>query len=117
MDSYSRLTRVNELLKREIAGIIEKNIDYSEGLLVSVTEVDTASDLRQAKVYISILGNQEEKEIVLQKLEEKRPFIQRTISKNITLKHTPVLTFYFEKRIKEGDRVLSIIEEIEKREK
>ena len=57
MKSAPRITRVNELLKREIANLIEKYIEHKKDCLISVTEVNTTPDLRQAKVHISILGD------------------------------------------------------------
>ncbi len=115
-----RIARVNELLKREIAGIIEHECISVPGILVSVVKVHTSSTLRNATVYVSVFGskgieNPEERAIAL--LEQRRGDIQHCISKNIILKYTPVLRFAVDHNIEEGDRVLSILRDLEKNDK
>ncbi|MBN1864064.1 MAG: 30S ribosome-binding factor RbfA [Victivallales bacterium] len=109
-----RMLRVNELLKREIADLLER-IDFPiHGAIVSVSEVVSTPDLRHAKVHMSILGaNEPLQKDIIRFLRGKRPFLQKQISKDITLKYTPVLSFDLDSRIEEGDKVLAIISEIE----
>ncbi|MCF7791706.1 MAG: 30S ribosome-binding factor RbfA [Victivallales bacterium] len=118
MRGNSRMPRVNELLKREIAEQIEKNIELGN-CLVSVTEVDVAPGLRNAKVFISILGPKDssEKQKILNKIENLRGLIQEQMSKKVILKYTPVLHFKLDNRVETGDRVLSILQELEEEEK
>ena len=111
--SAPRMTRVNELLKREIADLIEKYIEHRKGCLISVTEVKTTPDLRQAKVHISILGGENEKKELMSNLQKKRTFIQQQASRHITLKYTPVIDFVYDKRIESGDKVLAILNQLE----
>ena len=109
-----RILRVNELLKREIADLIER-VDFSlEGCLVSVSEVNVSPDLRQAKVYISVFGGDESIRVkVMRFLRDSRGMLQRRIASDIVLKYSPVLTFISDTRIEKGDRVLAILEELE----
>ena len=116
MKKYSRMSRVNELLKQEIADAIEKKIEHKKDCLISVTEVDTTQDLKQAKVYISIIGAEASRRVVFRALEKSRVFLQQSIAHDVKLKYTPVLEFVFDKRIEAGDRVLSIIKELETNE-
>lgn len=118
MGEADRLTRVNELLKREIADKLEKCLIFSgNGALVSVTEVKTSVDLRNATVFISIFvpknGNKHE---IWNEILEKRIEIQRNIAKNLKFKHTPVISFKLDERLEEGDRVLQILNEMEENE-
>jgi len=111
--SAPRITRVNELLKREIADLIERHIEHKNDCLISVTEVSTTPDLRQAKVRISILGDDDAKKGLMKVLQKKRSFIQQLVARNITLKYTPVIEFHYDSRIELGDKVLAMLNEID----
>lgn len=117
MSTVPRMTRVNELLKRELADLIKKNVEYSGDCLVTITEVDTTPDLRHAKVFISILGknNDDEKQDILRKIIDKRGLLQNLMSSHVTLKYTPVLDFKLDSRIEKGDKVLAILQELEEK--
>jgi len=119
MKNYSRLDRVNELLRREIADLLERMDFHMENCLVTVSEVVASPDLRHAKVFISILGGKKvsQKEKVLHFMERHRHHLQTKISKDIIMKYTPVLEFIIDDSIEQGDRVLSIISEMEKEQK
>ena len=109
-----RMIRVNTLLKQEIAEVLERIKFDLQQCLVSVREVDVSPDLRHAKVYISILGgNENVNKEVLKFLRKERGFLQRKISKDIVLKYTPVLEFTCDKNIEAGDKVLAILNDLE----
>ncbi len=117
MKNFNRIDRVNALLKREIANILEKDLEHLEGCLVSVTEVKTSPDLRTAKVLLSILGNDETKDKVLKAVFKKKSYIQNKMVSAVKLKYTPVLSIEIDKSVETGDRILSIINELETEEK
>lgn len=119
MKNYSRLDRINELLKREIADLMERLDFRIENCLVTVSNVNITPDLRHAKVFISILGktNESTKTKILHFLSNNRHHLQAKISKDIVIKYTPVLEFVIDETIQKGDRVLEIISEMEKGEK
>jgi len=112
-----RIARVNELLKREIADILERQSITLPGVLISVIKVHTSSTLKNATVYVSLLkpknAPEDIEEQALNLLEQRRTEIQRLISKSVILKYTPVLRFTADHNIEEGDRVLSIIRGLE----
>lgn len=113
MGAPERLTRVNELLKREIADLLERDRIVTD-CLVSVTSVDVAPNLRHAKVYVSIFGRDAEgKKEILKLISKQRKDIQHKIASHIHLKYTPVLEFYIDNNLENGDRVLSILSELE----
>jgi ribosome-binding factor A len=93
---------------------VEKE-DFGESCLVSVTGVKSSCDLRNAHVGISVFGGGDEaKRKAIRILLKHRADIQRKIARDLTLKYTPVLRFELDSNIENGDRVLSLLEEMEK---
>ena len=113
--SHDRIARVNEILKREIADIIEKRGVGGGDTLVSVTKVHASESLRTATVYVSVFGSKPPEEI-LRALNKLRPDIQHNVSRHVILKYTPVLHFVHDMNLEEGDKVLSLIRELEENE-
>jgi ribosome-binding factor A len=109
-----RLQRVRELLKREIGEAVRREFHVAEAGLITVNDVDLAGDLKSATVFISILGNPDQQKRGFQLLNEHRVRIQGFIGKAVVLKYTPKLKFVFDDSIVRGNRVLQIIEELEK---
>ena len=109
-----RLQRVRELLKRAIGEAVRREFHVSECGLISVNDVDVAGDLKTATVFISILGNPDQQKRGFQMLNDHRIRIQGLVARAIVLKYTPKLKFAFDDSIVRGNRVLQIIEELEK---
>ena len=109
-----RLQRVRELLKREIGEAIRREFHVSEAGLISVNDVDLAGDLKTATVFISILGNPDQQKRGFQLLNEHRIRLQGFIGRAVVMKYTPRLKFIFDDSIVRGNRVLQIMEELEK---
>ena len=109
-----RLQRVRELLKREIGEAVRREFHVSDAGLISVNDVDVAGDLKSAVVFISILGNADQQKRGFQLLTEHRIRIQNLVARSIVLKYTPTLKFIMDDSIVRGNRVLQIIEELEK---
>lgn len=113
MKENMRIVRINELLQHEIANILERIIERKSGSLVSVTEVKTTPDLKFAKVYISILGPLEPKREIFKAIQKNRALIQASIASVIRIKYTPVLDFTLDKRLEAGDKVISMINDMD----
>lgn len=110
-----RLVRVNTLLQHEVAQQLfrvmnDRGFDVSA---VTVTGVETSSDLRSAKVLISIRGTPEKQQEMMQQIAGHRVEIQEIVGRNVILKYTPRLTFELDPSIARGDHVLQIIAEME----
>jgi ribosome-binding factor A len=105
---------VRELLKREIGEAVRREFYVGECGLISVNDVDVAGDLKSATVFISILGNPEQQKRGFQLLAEHRVRIQGLVGRAVVLKYTPMLKFVFDDSIARGNRVLQIIEELER---
>jgi ribosome-binding factor A len=112
--SSRRLDRVNELLKHELGEIIRRDFNLAQTGLVSVNAVETAGDLRSAKVFVSVLGKPDQQKHARQQLDEQRIRIQNEIGRAIVLKYTPTLTFILDDTIEKANRVLSILDDLER---
>ena len=108
------MQRVRELLKRAIGETIRREFPVSEAGLVSVNDVDVSGDLHSAVVFISILGTAEQQKRGLHLLTRHRKRIQGLVARSVVLKYTPTLKFQVDASVVRGNRVLEIIEELEK---
>jgi ribosome-binding factor A len=108
------LERVRELLKREIGEVIRREIPVDQAGLVSVNDVQCAGDLKSARVFVSVLGNQIQQKHAMELLSQHRVRIQGLVGRAIVLKYTPTLTFVVDDSVVRGNRVLQIIEELER---
>jgi len=109
-----RHERVRELLKRELSAIILREFPVTEAGLVTVNEVSVAGDLHSATVYVSIVGTAEQQRRGLALLGKHRRRVQRMVGRAVILRYTPALRFVIDDSVARGDRVLQIIEEIER---
>lgn len=109
-----RLERVRELLKRAIGEAIRREFNVSDVGLISVNDVDCAGDLKSATVFVSILGNANQQKHALAKLTEQRSRIQELMAKAVVLKYTPVLKFVVDDSVVRGNRVMQILDELDK---
>ena len=109
-----RIQRVRELLKRAIGEVIRREFPVSEAGLVTVNDVDVSGDLHSAVVFISILGNADQQKRGMALLAQHRPRIQDLMARAVVLKYTPKLRFVLDDSVLRGNKVLQIIEELEK---
>jgi ribosome-binding factor A len=107
-----RLPRVNELIKRELGELMIRECRFT-AQLVTVREVDVSPDLKHAHVYISVIGNEDERNQALATLHAERKQLQQAIAKRVVLKFTPQLHFKIDAAAERGDRVLNILSELE----
>ncbi len=106
-----RISRVNELLKREISSYIERNFEFPN-TLVTVHDVDVVHDFRAAKVYIGVIGTDGQTQVVLDKLNHKHGAIQNAVMKRVVLRQTPHLSFTVDDSVERGVRIMNILDEI-----
>lgn len=107
----NRLARVSEVLRREISAAVRREIQFSAAL-VTIHEVDITPDLRQAHVFVSVMGAPAQQQDVMRSLEEARPALQALVARRVVLKHTPHFHFHLDASIERGSRVLSIMTEL-----
>ncbi|MFO7937262.1 MAG: 30S ribosome-binding factor RbfA [Kiritimatiellia bacterium] len=109
--SVKRLDRVNSLLRREIGEALYQVFageDFDLGS-VTVTEVNCASNLRNAIVRVSIFGHDEERGRMINRLSRKAKDLQAVINRDLKLKYTPRLQFKLDLSLEKGDHVLDIL--------
>ncbi|VGO12314.1 Ribosome-binding factor A [Pontiella desulfatans] len=111
-----RLIRVNELLKREIAEDLYRNFAGSDfdAAAITVTRVECAPDLRDANVFVSIFGHEDNRDGMISYLNRHRQEIIRLMVKRVKLKYTPRLHFVHDESLEGGDHILSMLAEMER---
>ena len=106
-----RMRRVNEAVREALAEAIGELKDPRIGF-VTVTGVDTSTDLRQARVYVSVLGNERKREKTLAGLESAHGVLQARLASELRMKRTPQLTFQYDPTVVEGVRMAQLIDEL-----
>ena len=109
-----RHARVRELLKRAIGEAVRREFNVDEVGLITINDVDVGGDLKSAVAFVSILGNAGQQKRGLQVLEENRLRLQGLVAKSVVLKYSPTLKFIVDDSIVRGNRVLQILDELEK---
>ena len=103
------MDRVNELLKREISSVLQRDFEW-KGLLVTVNSVEVSQDLKDARVYVGVLGGHEERGIG--RLNGERGSIQGRVMKRVVLKNTPVLRFIGDDSVVRGVDIVNLLDEV-----
>jgi ribosome-binding factor A len=108
-----RIERVNNLLRREISELIQRQVkDPRLDAFVTVTEVDTSPDLKYAKVFVSCISGRQEEPKTLKVLNAAAGFLRTELAKNLRLRRIPELNFYWDDSIEHGDRILRLIDQV-----
>lgn len=108
-----RVQRINELIREEISELLRREVkDPRLTGIISVTEVDTSPDLRNAKIYISVMGTGEEKKMAEQGLSAASGFIRRGLGERLSLRRVPELRFELDESIERGSRLIQLIDEV-----
>ncbi|MBI0578499.1 MULTISPECIES: 30S ribosome-binding factor RbfA [Bacillaceae] len=112
-----RANRVGEQMKKELSDIIGRKIKDPRIGFVTVTDVQVTGDLQQAKVYISVLGDDEQKENTLKGLAKAKGFIRTEIGHRIRLRKTPEIIFEFDESIDYGNRIENLLHQLHHEDK
>ena len=109
-----RTQRINELLRQELSWLLAKEMnDPRLPLLVTITHVEVAADLRYARVFVSIMGSDEEKRSVVRILQAAAGFLQRSLKPRLALRYVPGLSFRLDESIEEGARMLQTMDRLD----
>ncbi len=107
-----RGVRVNELIRREISLLLHTRYkDQSVG--ITITGVDVAPDLRQARIAYSVLGDEEAVRLAGRFLEKNKESLRRAVGKAVVLKYLPHFRFYYDESLGRGARVMELLDEID----
>lgn len=112
--SNIRVHRVAEQLKKELGAIFQFELKDPRIGFVTVTGVEMSGDLQQAKIYLSILGSEEQKEASLKAIAKASGFIRSEVGKRIRLRHTPELIFNIDESIEYGSKIEKLLDDINK---
>lgn len=107
-----RTDKVNELLRREIGTTIQRDFEFP-GTIVTVIDVDVTDDLKEAKVWIGVVGRMAPAQ-VLEKLNTRRALVQTAVAKRVVLRNTPRLTFRLDDSAQRGVDLVNLLDDIDK---
>jgi ribosome-binding factor A len=107
-----RMRRINEVLREVVGATISELSDPRIGF-VTVTSVETSPDLRAAKVYVSVLGSDEEREETMSGLGSSHGVLQAKIAAETRMKRTPTLSFHYDATVEQGMRISRLLDEEE----
>ena len=105
-----RMRRVDEAVREVLSDAITLKVKDPRIGFVTVTAVETAPDLRRARVYVSVLGNASVRKRSLQGLESAHGVLQRMVARELRLKHTPTLEFLYDDTTERGFRIAELID-------
>jgi ribosome-binding factor A len=105
-----RMRRVDEAIREVLSEALAAGLKDPRIGFVTVTSVDTSPDLRQARVYVSVLGDARAREDTLDGLASAAGFLQRVVA-GLRLRHTPALSFHYDESIDHGMRIGALLRE------
>lgn len=105
------MRRVDEALREVLSDAIASDLQDPRVGFVTVTGVKTSPDLRHARVYVSVLGDEASREASLEGLRSAHGFLQSRMAASLRLKHTPTLTFEFDDSVQRGMKITQLIKE------
>ena len=104
------MRRVNEVMREVISGAIATDLQDPRIGFVTVTGVETSPDLRSARVFVSVLGDDRQREETLAGLRSSHGVLQSAVAAQLRLKRTPTLNFHYDESIERGDRVTRLLD-------
>ena len=105
-----RLTRVNELVKREISMALHADFNV-EAVRITITDVDVSPNLRSAMVFYSVLGGAIHERNAALLFKRSGYMLQNRLAKNVTIKYTPILKFTLDRSMERGNKLIDLIDE------
>jgi len=109
------MIRINDEIKKEVSEIIRSELkDPRVGVMTSVLRVDTTNDLKYCKIFVSVLGSEDEKKEVMEGLKNASGFIRKMIALRINLRNTPEIRFILDNSIEYSIKISKLIDEVNK---
>lgn len=109
--SGDRMRRVDEAVRQVLSDAVPQDLKDPRVGFVTVTDVKTSPDLRHARVYVSVLGDEEERAASLEGLQSAHGYLQRRVASELRLKHTPTLQFVYDDTAERAQRLERLIDE------
>jgi ribosome-binding factor A len=108
-----RLDRVNQLIKEEISTLLQRELKDPRLGFVTVTEVETSKDLRLAKVFVSVLGDDRQWAASLAALTSARGFVRNWLRQNLDLRVTPEVDFRPDRSMEHAAKIQSLLKQVQ----
>jgi ribosome-binding factor A len=110
-----RIERINHLLRQEIADLLTREVKDAtlHDAMISITDVETSPDLRNAKVYFSVYGDEQTVDAARKHLQRASGFLHHNLKERLDLRHTPHLEFVLDQSLARGDRIMRLMRSIE----
>jgi ribosome-binding factor A len=109
--SGDRMRRVNEAVREVLSSRLAEGLSDPRIGFVTVTSVDTSPDLRHARVYVSVLGDERERADALAGLTSAHGLLQSAIAGELRMKRTPTLQFVYDESVDRGMRITELLDE------
>jgi ribosome-binding factor A len=110
-----RSERLEEQIRTDLSDMLQRDITdprLTGGVLVSITDVDVTEDLRYARVYLSLLGSDEQMSEAFAAVRHATGFLRRGLAQRLTLRYVPELSFHIDPSIARGARVLALLKQV-----
>jgi ribosome-binding factor A len=111
-----RSQRVGEQIQKEISALLLKGLKDPRVGFVTITEVKVTSDLGSARIYFTVMGDEQARRQTTQGLTSAGPYLRRELAKRLRLRHVPELIFEFDTALEYGNRIASLLQEIKQKE-
>ncbi|HYV17798.1 MAG TPA: 30S ribosome-binding factor RbfA [Verrucomicrobiae bacterium] len=112
----TRTERLADLIRDEVARLLLREVKDPRIGFVTLTGARVTPDLRQARLFVSVLGDEKARDAALEGLRRSAPFIQRALFRNLRLRHSPTLIFEIDDSLERGDRIEHIIQQLHEQE-
>ncbi len=110
--SSQRIEKIQELIKVEISDIVRREVKHPGIGFITITSVEVSSDLHYAKVFVSIFGDEKEKDRSLAALQSAAGFIRGALGRRVRLRYIPELTFKLDTSIEYGDKIQRLLKQV-----
>ena len=114
MPNQRRRERLNSLIEQIVSQLLQREIkDPRVAGLTSITRVDISADASHCRIYVSVMGSDEERQSTIRALERATGFVRSKLGEELTIRHVPELQFVLDRSIEQGDRVLALLNALE----
>ena len=117
MPHQHRQEKLAELIVTEMSDLLRTRIKDPRVGFVSITHAEVSGDLRHAKIFVSVMGNQEEQEETMKALKHATGFLRHELATRLVLRYMPEIAFKLDTSIEEGARILDLIRQVEQEER
>ena len=111
-----RINKINEEIRRELGSILRGVKDVRIPMMTSIVAVNVTNDLSYAKVYVSVMGSEDEQKRALEGLKSASGYMRREVGRRLTIRHTPELVFQLDHSIEHGAHINEVLHAIHNKE-